>query len=112
MYIYIYIEMVNTVIESTYTQPQTYTRAVDTVFRMSRFHDIALEPMPIRNGAYALRALVVQQVADFLSRTGYSSSTLAATLCVGHPSSEQACVDMEGRADVKQAAATRFSILR
>ena len=50
-------------------------------------------------------------MADFLSSSGYSCSTLAATLSVGHPSLEQQCIDLEGRADVRQAAATRVAIL-
>ena len=47
----------------------------------------------------------------FLVRHQILIQHTVAHLCHGDPSHEQDAIDMEGRADVKEAAATRFAIM-
>ena len=47
----------------------------------------------------------------FLLAEGFACSTLSAWLSYGHPSTENLAVQMEGRAEIKQPAATRVAIL-
>ena len=63
-------EMAQTALEATYSVPQAKTRAIDAVWRHSltsvdrhRFHDVALQEVPVGNGAYALKALVAADMA-------------------------------------------------